>query len=513
MCKILIVDDEKLLRQGLIQMTDWNNHGFQIAGEAADGQEALQRIEETLPDVVITDIRMPVLGGVELTKIIKQRYPWIQVIILSSFNDFEYVRETLKLGALDYILKPKLEVNEILQLLKKAQAELDSRSITKQTEDLQTTQMNLIRNIFTNPHFDLKESRRIFDTHQIAFSDENLGIMLFYFEQELPFVTQDTVTSFINVELAPFHSYSSFLDQTSCLTVFNCPPETLPQFKTQGEQLLNRIHANNECNLWGILKVSLPGIRQAVQAYQVMQSAKAFCFYQNKNTIVELVIPQWIPLEMNSPEELEPLLDQHDLEGIYQKISDSILIHIAQKKFFEPYWLKKNLVEVCYYLLHRLTARSVAAAELSQLKFEFLKAIENSSTLEELLHHFKLVLREIKRINDTTKKSRYSPIINQVLSYIGNQYHQEITLSSVATHVHLNKSYLCQLFKEETGQNFNDYLTGIRINKAKELLQSPDYNVYTVCDLVGFSNPSYFGQVFKNLVGMTPSEYGRKFRR
>jgi two-component system, response regulator YesN len=103
MTKLLIVDDESLLRQGFMHMTDWSAHGFQIIGEAGNGREALEMIIQKSPDIIVTDIKMPVMDGVELTKAVKEKYPHIQVVILSSYDDFEYVRKTLRLGAFDYI--------------------------------------------------------------------------------------------------------------------------------------------------------------------------------------------------------------------------------------------------------------------------------------------------------------------------------------------------------------------------------------------------------------------------
>lgn len=118
LCKILIVDDEYLLRQGIKHLLDWEKEGFQIVGEASNGKEALDLIEKLQPHIVISDIVMPIMDGVDLTKIIKSRFPKIQVLILSSYSDFEYVKDTFKHGVNDYILKPTLDPQELLSLLK-----------------------------------------------------------------------------------------------------------------------------------------------------------------------------------------------------------------------------------------------------------------------------------------------------------------------------------------------------------------------------------------------------------
>lgn len=117
--KILIVDDEFIMRQGIAHMIDWEQEGFQIIGQASNGQEALEMIKETVPDIIISDVVMPQLNGIELAKVIQSNFPQIKIIILSSFSDFEYVKSSFQNGAVDYILKPSLNPKEMLKTLKK----------------------------------------------------------------------------------------------------------------------------------------------------------------------------------------------------------------------------------------------------------------------------------------------------------------------------------------------------------------------------------------------------------
>lgn len=140
-CKILVVDDEMLVRQGIIHLLDWEGEGFQIAGEASNGREALELIEMQRPHIILTDIVMPVMDGEELIRLVKGMYPEIEVIVLSSFSEFEYVRSTFQSGVADYILKPKLEAASLLAVLKKTAQRIpqlqhfDWRSNKRQSAD------------------------------------------------------------------------------------------------------------------------------------------------------------------------------------------------------------------------------------------------------------------------------------------------------------------------------------------------------------------------------------------
>ncbi|MEH7254704.1 response regulator, partial [Neobacillus niacini] len=140
LCKIIIVDDEILIRQGIKHYINWEQDGFQIVGEASNGKEALEIIERTHPKIVITDIVMPIMDGEELTRIVKSKYPDIEIIILSSFGEFDYVRSTFQNGVVDYILKPKLDASTLLDALKKA---VDKMSTTDSNETKQQDRMSV----------------------------------------------------------------------------------------------------------------------------------------------------------------------------------------------------------------------------------------------------------------------------------------------------------------------------------------------------------------------------------
>src|SRR5690606_17643094 len=114
---VLVVDDEVLIRQGIIHYVDWESNGYQIIGEAANGKEAIEKIEQQAPHIILTDIVMPSMDGIELIQFVKKHYPMIEIIVLSSYEEFDYVRKTFQLGVADYILKPKLNEQEILKTL------------------------------------------------------------------------------------------------------------------------------------------------------------------------------------------------------------------------------------------------------------------------------------------------------------------------------------------------------------------------------------------------------------
>ncbi|WP_051556667.1 response regulator [Alkalihalobacterium bogoriense] len=155
-CRVMIVDDETLIRQGIKHYFNWEEEGFLIVGEASNGQEALELLDEVQPHILITDIVMPIMDGEELTKIVKANYPHIEVIVLSSFGEFEYVRSSFQSGVVDYILKPKLDSENLLAVLKTAVQRIPDFQITNKTKDASISIDQLIDKLISG--FDVSEN-------------------------------------------------------------------------------------------------------------------------------------------------------------------------------------------------------------------------------------------------------------------------------------------------------------------------------------------------------------------
>jgi len=218
MTRLLIVDDESLLRQGFMHMTDWETQGFQIVGEASNGKEALEIIAQKSPDIVVTDIKMPLMDGVELTKIIKEDYPGIQVVILSSYNDFEYVREMLRLGAFDYILKPKMNFTELLTVLHKASLATSQDNNTSKEPAFSDLRDTFFIDLI-NGNLTLNAIRDNFSKYRIPLEETNLIMLAVIFEPTritLKSEERQLLINTINHTIDPAFNPISFFLQFQC---------------------------------------------------------------------------------------------------------------------------------------------------------------------------------------------------------------------------------------------------------------------------------------------------------
>jgi two-component system response regulator YesN len=517
MCKIIIVDDEKLLRQGFIHMTDWSEYGFRIIGEASNGSEALRLIEENHPDIVVTDIRMPVMDGIELTRIIKARFPAIQVIILSSYNDFDYVRETLTLGALDYLLKPKMEYKELLNLLEKARQKI-AASEGRSGQETVPSEVRFehlrhifLKNLVSNGHLDPATIQENLKRHALDFDESNLLLFYLLFDRNIDTMEYCGIETDLKTAFGSALAACPFLyDEQSYVLILQSVSNSPDHF---GRKIIAQLQQSYGLNLWVIAGEPFAGFQNIHPNFQRLLELSRFCFYEEYNKVLESAdLPNCVSSVEFDQKKLNPAIEKLDFNALYAQVAAIPEGALAAGKYIDPYTLKKFFSEVCYYLIHKLNELKLDSEEVNKKKFTYFKNLETTHHYHGLLQIFRTILLEIEALA-TARKESCSPLIRRIIDYIKQNYAADISLNSVAERFHMNKSYLCQLFKQQTGENFNDYLVAIRIEKAKELLREPGHNVYTVGNRVGYFNPSYFGQVFKNAVGMTPSEYGKLFGR
>ncbi len=506
MYKILIVDDEKLLRQGFIHMTNWAEHGFSIAGEAANGEEALQLIETIEPEIVITDIRMPVMDGIVLTRKIKEFYPQIQVIVLSSYNDFEYVRETLKLGALDYFLKPKMEPQELLALLEKTKQKLDEFRLPDCNFKYSfsgNSREKFFKDLLSGKFEDGKLTKQQLDHIEVNLKDTDLVLVIIFPIQSCgadPIEAEETIQ---NQFASLFNGHTIFFNG-AYVTLINSDPSQLGQIESIGSQLIDLIAQRKKIVTRIIISDFCKKLTAIGKTYCQAIQKRPYLFYK------QIILPNQIFNTTILECGLEPLqlfVEKQDLQGLNRYVVAQITERIRTDLYPEPYDLKKWLIEICFLVIQSLTKLGYNTTSINKNKFSFFKKIEGANSLVDVLITFDGIMSDFETLLAAVPYHLYNPIIKQIIDYLAGHYTENISLATLADLFHVNKSYLCQLFKQQTGQNFNEYLTKIRIERAKELLLHPENNINTVGNLVGFSNPSYFAQVFKNLVRITPSEY------
>lgn len=522
MYKILVVDDEKLLRQGLIHLANWAEHGYIITGEAANGVEALQFIKTNRPDIVITDIVMPVMNGIELIKKLREAGDNLPVIIASSYSEFQYVREALQLGAVDYLLKQEIEPESLLQVIDKAmslieQSRVPSNAPLPDDEYLEQFFLSLL----TGTVMDKATFFANIAKHGFALQDEDLQLVLLCpvhpstgLDSNGNYPTAALKKAILECFQPELTSFIFITNERIITLLLNTSTVNNPKTETACIQAINQLRLSENGNYIAVLSNSYCGIEQTRNIYLKTLPLAQFRFYDPSQ---QLFKSSQYDGKIDTPatdyKQLVALMEKFDFDGLYTYIRDYIDSNLSTERYFEPYDLKKMLMEVFNYLLFYLGEIGFEVTEVKDNRFQYIKTIENTQSLPELLQSFKNITTMAANIRHKAGIKKYNELVTGVMDYIKQHYCEDISLTTVASYLHVNKNYLCDLFKQQTGENFSDYLIKIRLEKAKEILKTGHPSISSVGEQVGYPNSSYFVQLFKKHLGVTPLEYRNLYQK
>lgn len=400
MHKLVIVDDEYLVRLGIRETIDWAANGIEVIGDASNGKQGYEMIKELNPDLVITDIKMPIMNGVDLVKTLHKEGFNGEIVVLSGYKDFEYAKETFENGIFSYVVKP-IDNDELLEVVLRAVAKLEQkikdRTLTSKVQtELPTLQSEFMKKLLSSNSF----------------------------------VGSDIPSELLN------HDISLPTNGTMALISIE------EMFKSKKSEL------NIYINL----------LKEALSKEKI-----AFVDFDFQDSIVIF-------------------LNSNDIEKISLICRDT----------FIPFEQKT------------LTALTVGLTLYSSLEY-IQKTYESCLKLvqSKLLFHLNTVEMEL----DDQTSYRHRQSISQFYSIIAEKYSMQLTVRSVSDEMNVSESYLMHLLKDNLGKTFNEILTGYRIGIAKRLLLSGKYRINEVSDKVGYIDVKYFSQVFKKIVGVTPSDY------
>lgn len=513
-CKVLIVDDELLIRKGIKHSINWGKEGFQIIGEATNGEEAFDLIETFRPHIVITDMVMPVMDGVELTKAIKEDYPQIEIIILSSFGDFEYVRSTFQLGISDYILKPQMEGADLLKALKYAAQKIPGFVLDDNSDrDVKVSLENIIDrvmtgfgineesafigDIFTHSHFcilgiDIKThttnkksvTRPLIEEIERRVKSDFTHIEI----QRLP-VTQNSTAFLFNFELNQLQTIKEFIKMVSMSLTFVdtkigwALTEPFTEFldlkQVYQKKLLPLIQYHfylPDTSL--MIYDEIPSVRQINEPFQLTKFTELFQRQQFKAAFLYL------------ESYIEDLSHQYTTdEFAFKSLVGNIIFNVT-------------------ILLGNMENNS---RRLEEEKYFYISSIEGALNVRDALSLLDEFLTEAKAVIELALINPSQNNMQKLLDYINEHYAESLNLTEMGKKFHYNPSYLSNYFSENNNQSFSEYLKQVRIEKSIELLQKEEISIANISMLVGYSDHSYFCRVFKNSIGVSPSSYRRQY--
>lgn len=511
--KILVVDDDYLIRKWLCLLLQKSTNSQAEILQAENGKKALNLLHSTKVDLVITDIKMPILNGVELIQQIRKMEWQPQIVALSSYDDYGYVRAALKEGVLDYLLKGEIELQDIDTLIEMAEREISRKdSLESSKRDEKRNEFRILGQFceyMDDPSLDMAEFiAQIYDK-KLIFPIESIAFCIFN-PTRFQFSSVD-ILSLVRSSFKRYHIDCSVLSYRSgvfFLLYYRQTEAEGEKFSTEllrqmGNELENKI----DCKIAGINQRSIYHPDQVRATFERQLSiVLRIRFYQLKQT----------PALLSNDQEVE-FITEHK-KNIFNAIQKKqhqctkgyIETFLAQSKVYavDPDLLINSCIAICYrlstYVQDFISASCIPMVENSVFK------LQRAQTMDEAADIMAALLETIQDLS--TQYHKYSPAIEKSLDYILEHYAEKLSLEQISKYVYLNKSYFSELFKKETGINFNDYINQVRIQKACELLSGKHYNLSQIAQNVGFSDQNYFSKIFKRIIGVSPKSYQKGIR-
>ena len=535
MYHVMIVDDELYARTRLKVDLCLERDGFLVDQEASNGQEALEKIQCQRPDILLTDMHMPGMDGVDLIAQVKQMYPDLPVIALSGYEDFAYVRSSLKLGAIDYLLKHDLNRNVVLETLQKCAEQIrQSQQKEKDTQILQTYWQ-----------ISEKESQRQLVLRLLSGDPIDPTVLA----EQLPFLNRGGNIQLILMQLDNIHKLEQ---ETGKIELLMLSPSILSILQEVIRQYAQGIIAeigggefvilvsfegrNSQQYFWNVSRQLVQSLRQNLEKYTNLTASFALgklvqqpsslpgCYRQTRQEmslryltghsslidVSENRSPdpeKFVTLDAASEKQIANAVEHRDRERCMtavQAVFDGLLHREADRASCQV---------VCLELLN-LVIRNIKTAPLSSELQEFCTHMKTEIlTSDNIQENRCQIVSAYDRLFDffetTDQFCHYNSNTIKALEYIHAHYQEDLSLDEVAGKLNVNKSYLSRIFSHDCGKSFTEYVACYRVDQAK-LLLTQGIAIKEVAERVGIGNQSYFFRVFKSYTGTTPHAWGKQ---
>lgn len=534
MPKILIVDDEKIFRKGLRAMITSLDPEWEVVGDASDGYEALDRAEVLHPDVILTDIRMPRMDGIALQRVVKERFPQTECVVVSGYEDFTYALQSMRYGAKDYLMKPveRSELGRILGKLKEETAKRGKAAAPKFDQEenelirrhvSESVIAGLMRGMVQQHHVDLLRKIGVdFDQPYyccflIKLDKGSIGSER-YFKAD-PSLFQLYIRQFVQeiVNKRMMKGYSLVLSDSEVAAIVNLSSKDSRGLIELAESIRRQITSLSNLTVTiGVGRVA-EGVDSISNSYRDAEISLLYRLIVGGDKVLQYdTIRRDHDLCLEVDPESWGAMERAVLEGRVEEAASRAEAEIGrlcrQAKSPELVYQK-----ICKLLIHfyesaeklNLTRAWLGERDIRSLIFD----ICSITSSEEFIMECRTLLTALSRcIADSRLETWHDPV-EQALQYLESNFHKQITLNEVAGQVHLNPAYFSSLFKQRTGTTFVERLTAIRMEEAKRRLMDSDDKIAAIAEETGFPNLRHFYRVFKREAKLSPKDYRSEFRK
>ena len=524
MFKVIIIDDDAIIRKGLRSIIDWRRFGFSIAGEAKNGEEGLSIIEGTRADLIITDVKMPSMDGLEMIRKIRATGIESKIIIVTAFKNFEYAKTALQYDVSDLVLKPT-NLNELTQAVAKVKEELEENIRLKreiaEKEKLFRENLPVLKERFLHDlTFGIEdsldtESDRLalfeikLDSYVIVicrFAESGIHSKYEYYLHQFGVsrLCSQVFSDDYEVQRIQFRVY-----QSAFILSPKSGTETEVQLKqslrTKAERLISVIQSTIQEEIAVGISDFASGTSGLNAAYRQAEIALEKIFYTGSQIVLE-----YNPADSHLE---SPTTSEMNLDGFLPAIQggnssrigslfESLVSHMKEQQI-DSATCRKIFGELFWKTFTAGNQSNDSSANNINLLQSIIEGIDIESIAEKLKPHLIALAEGNKRTHDNS----ISDTVNRAKAIIESSYNTGITLTSIAEGVFVSPSYLSRIFRRKEGLSFNEYVNTVRMRKAIHMLQTTELKSYEIAERVGIADPHYFSKTFKRITGKSPSDY------
>ena len=543
MLKIFLAEDEVIVRETIKRMIPWEDLGFELVGEAADGEMALPLLLRQKPDLLITDIKMPFMDGLTLAKVAKKEIPGLKVVILSGYDDFNYAKQAINIGVEDYLLKP-ITKNALIERLTEIRSRYEHEKTQKEYyekfhREMQAYEKNSSRDFFealVSGSMDMMEIYRRSEKLGLDIVAEAYTVLIFTMNCEEDFSGQRE--GYSEWEAESLELLEEFFSENTSAMLFRCnifsygvlikgQKETIEENTRSCVSEIQRILDRKEQKRQWFVAAGEPVERLSQIQKSYYSASRAFSqrYLYDENI---LYYDEMASMEKKNVTE--------DDSTYLQKVDVNALNPVILQKFLSNGLLEEteNFVKDYFYAigqepLESLVFRNYVTLNVRFSVMSFLKEIgcdtrtleqedtedvlsESSKSLENAIAYAKKIISQAIALRDQNSGNKNRSILKTAVDFIDSHYMEEdMSLNKAANAANVSANHFSALFSQNMGQTFIEYLTNLRMNKAKEYLRCTSMRSSEIAGEIGYKDAHYFSYLFKKTQGMTPSDY-RKAR-
>lgn len=509
--KAVVIEDEILIREGLCKLMKKMFPEIIISGVAGNGQEGLACIERDNPDLVITDIKMPVMDGLEMITKIQESGLFPKVIVLTAYSEFSYAQQAVKLGVCDYIIKPVV-VQEFVQTIRKIQNLYEQEQ--KRTPDEMGNLVHIVSGILYGTSILDERMEEFLDKKYGIKKDTRLIEMLIYMGQNFETGRErkrNEVCRILKQKELEFVLVDMEYDKTILVVIYGYSSRQEIERWYQNQILFQTRGERKQGTSYGMLEVE--GIERIREGYQKLLPYMDWNIVLGNDVLISYPHIADVQTEICIyPVELENQVKTAICIGENEKIREIIVRfhnYFINGQVYSPKEIKESYVRFQWSILN--IAKEIGCIDYKKVDQKvLLDRIMNAKTEDELKETFEELLMHMNTSDKETEA--VSLAVKKAQSMIHEFYADGITLNEIADRLNLTQEYLGTQFHKELGENFSTYIRNYRLSKAKELLIGTQLKQYEISEKVGYTDAKYFARVFKECVGMSPAEYRKSNR-